>query len=170
LRLGDIKRVALNKHKMKTIIKQFVADNWDEAGILVLVYTLSSYLNLIKNFLLINGWSINHFLLGTFGQLIYILFEYILGKKRKAEGFHTIAKKLTSLFLGGSVAMMVLPALPLGGALMSIIGVGIGFAFQRVWISFIAQHVDKLFPKEEENGDSINKSNEGEDRPNDPPR
>jgi hypothetical protein len=169
LRFGDIKRVALNKHKMKTLIKQFVADNWDEAGVIALAYTVT-YLDLINNFLSLNGWSANHFLIGTFGQLIYILFEYISGKKRKAEGIHTIAKKLTSLFLGGTVAMMILPALPLGGALMSLIGVGIGFAFQRVWIRFIAKHIDKLFPKEEGNGDSINKSSEGEDRPNDPPR
>jgi hypothetical protein len=151
---------------MKALIKQFVVDNMDEAGVIALAYTVS-YLGLISNFLSLNGWSANDFLLGTFGQLIYILVEYISGKKRKAEGFHTIAKKLTSLFLGGSVAMMVLPALPLGGALMSVIGVGIGFAFQRVWNSFIAKYIDKLFPKEDENEDSINK---GEDRPNDPPR
>jgi ABC-type antimicrobial peptide transport system permease subunit len=136
---------------MKALIKEFVADNWDEGGVILLAYTVS-YHDLISNFLSINGWSANHFLLGTFGQLIYILFQYISGKKRKAEGIHTIAKKLTSLFLGGTIAMMVLPALPLEGALMSVIGVGVGFAFQRVWNNFIAKYIDKLFPSEEEAG------------------
>jgi hypothetical protein len=154
---------------MKALIKQFVVDNMDEAGVITLAYTVT-YLELISNFLSLNGWSANDFLLGTFGQFIYILSSYRLGKKRKAEGIHTIGKKLTSLFLGGTIAMMFLPAIPIDGALISAAGVGLGFAFQRVWNSFLAKYIDKLFPKEEENGDSINKSNEGEDRPNDPPR
>ena len=133
---------------MRVLIKQFIADNIDEAGIIALAYTVS-YLDLISNFLATNGWSANHFLLGTFGQLIYILFQYISGKKRKAEGIHTVAKKLTSLFLGGTIAMMLLPALSLDGAFMSVIGVGVGFAFQRVWNGFIAKHIDKLFPSDE---------------------
>ena len=136
---------------MKVLFLDFLHDNIDEAGIVTLAYTVS-YVDLISRFLSINGWTANHFLLGTLGQFIYILFDYLSGKKRKKEGLHSIAKKLTSLFLGGTVAMMLLPALPFVGALMSVIGVGIGFAFQKVWLGFLDKYIDKIFPSEDDGG------------------
>jgi len=155
---------------MKALFLDFLHENADEMGLVFLAYILS-YLDIVSAYLNSNGWDINHFLLGTSGQFIYILFAYLSGKKRSGVGVDRVGKNLVALFLGGTVAMLTLPFAPFERELLlSTIGIGIGFSFQAVWKRFLAKYIDKLFTESEETSDSINKSDDGEDSPSDPPR
>lgn len=127
-------------------------DNSDEFGVVFLAYWIS-YGDMIKNFLTVNGWDANHFLIGSMGQFIYILFAYLSGDKRGGFSANKVGKNLTALFLGGTISMLILPTLPFLGATMSLTGVGIGFAFQGVWKKYIAKYIDKLFHIEEDDKD-----------------
>lgn len=142
---------------MKVLFLDFLHDNADEMGMVFLAYTVS-YLDIVQSYLNGNGWDINHFLLGTAGQFIYILFAYLSGKQRSGGGVDIVGKNIVSLFLGGTVAMLTLPFTPFERELLlSTIGVGIGFSFQAVWKRFLAKYIDKLFAESEESSDSINK-------------
>jgi hypothetical protein len=155
---------------MKVLFLDFLHDNADEMGVVILAYAVS-YLDIVQSYLNGNGWDINHFLLGTAGQFIYILFAYLAGKRRAGANVDRVGKNLVALFLGGAIGMLTLPFAPFERSLiLSTIGIGIGFSFQAVWKRFLAKYVDKLFAESEESSGSINKFSEGEDRPNDPPR